>query len=121
MQFTTKFTAWIMAGILTMCAFAPAANACNLPYVDDVNDWGARSSFVTFCSLSNGHEKNVQWKIVDTKTKKKVKLELVHRYKNWFVASAVLKHKHTYKVSIRAKKHGKWCKWKTIGYTIYAK
>ena len=119
MQFTMKATAWMLAGILAMGAFAPAANACTLPFIDDVNEWGARSSIVTLCTLSNPGDKAVKWKITDTKTHKTVKAENIHKYKKFSVCTAVMKHGRTYKVSVRAKAHGKWGKWKSIGYCIY--
>ena len=119
MNATMKFTAWMMAGILALGIFAPAANACTIPYIDDVNDWGARSSIVTVCALKHDGDKAVKWKVTDTKTKKAVKVENVHRYKNWYVCTAVMKHKHVYKISVKAKTHGKWGKWKSIGYCVY--
>ena len=97
--------------------FPTSALAVNRPYIDDVNEWGAKSSIVTVCA--HGKEKSCQWRVTDLKTGKRAKVENVHKYKSWHVGTVILKHKHVYKVSVRAKSHGKWGKWKSIAYGVY--
>ena len=119
MKLTQKLTACMCAAMIAATMMAPAANACTIPYIDDVNDWGARSSIVTVCALKHDGDKAVKWKVTDAKTKKAAKVENVHRYKNWYVCMVVMKHGRTYKVSVKAKANGKWSKWKSIGYCVY--
>ena len=119
MQFTMKAMAFVMAALVTLTACAPMANACTIPCIDDINPWGPKSSIVTLATLSHPGEKSVKWKITDTKTHKTVNVENVHKYKKFHVCTAVMKHGRTYKVSVKAKSHGKWGKLKSIGYRIY--
>lgn len=108
----------IVAIMLAAVLLFPAnAMACSIPYVDDVNYWDKHSSIVTLVSL--GKEKRCQWKVTDLKTGKRVKVENRRNNDMFHVCTAVMKHKRHYKVSIRTKSHGKWGKWKSIGYCIY--
>ena len=119
MQFTMKATAWMLAGILAMGAFAPAANACTLPYIDDVNDWGAGKSIATVIALGHDGDTAVKWKAADTKTHKAAKVTHKKKNGNVYVGMVVMKHGHVYKISVKAKSHGKWGKWKSVGYCVY--
>ena len=118
MQFTMKLTAWMMAGILALGMFAPAANAVSLPYVDDVNDWGRGKVIATVTAC--GHESAFRFSVVDTKTKKhaKVTMRKCRDCGKKHIATAVLKRGHVYRITVKAK-DGKRYNKRSIAYCVY--
>ena len=111
----SNLIALILAGSLL---FPTSALAVSLPYVDDVNEWGANKSILTLYAC--GKEKAKQFRVTDVKTHKSVKVKNLHRWeKTGYVGTVVVKNGHEYKISVRAKSHGKWGKWKSIGYRVY--
>ena len=79
--------------------------AASLPYIDDVNDWGAGKSIATVVVSGDKPQLKV------TSGGKKVKVTK-HKKGVWTV---VLKNGKKYKLSSR-EKGGKW---KSIGYRVY--
>ena len=108
MEFTMKIMSLLMAALVALTACAPMASACSLPYVDDVNDWGANSKIATVYAVG---DKPMKLKAVDAKTRKPAKVRKVKRGV-WLVT---MKRGHAYKLSVK----DKGGKWKSIGYRIY--
>lgn len=118
MQFTMKATALMMAGILALGMFAPAAHAVSLPYIDDVNDWGKGKVITTIHAA--GYESQFRFTVKDAKTKKHVRVKM-HRCKDCgkkHIATAVLKRGHVYRITVKAK-DGKRYNTRSIGYCVY--
>ena len=120
MRFTMRFTAWMMAGILALGMFAPAANACSLPYVDDVNDWGKGKVMATLCVCVTKGESAFKYTVKDTNTGKaaKVKMRKCHDCGKKHIATVVLKRGHVYKITVKAK-DGKRYNKRSIAYCVY--
>lgn len=112
MQFTMKLTAWIMAAILSFGAFAPAAHAVSLPYVDDVNDWGRGKVIATVTAC--GHESKFTMHAYDLTAKKPAKVTK-HKKRVW---TCVMKRGHVYKLTVKAK-DGKRTNTRKIAYCVY--
>ena len=118
MQFTMKATAWMMAGILALGMFAPAAHAVSLPYVDDVNDWGKGKVIATVYAA--GHESSFKFTVKDTKTKKpaKVTMRKCRDCGKKHIATVVMKRGHVYRITVKAK-DGKRYNKRSIAYCVY--
>ena len=69
-----------------------------MPYVDDVNPWGAKSYAVTLTTYGCSKAKT-SIKVMDCKTKKLLKLDLIYK-KQWV---AIMKKGRTYKITATAK------------------
>lgn len=116
MRTMKQCAAAVIAVALAMALCAPMANACGVPFVDDIPELSGTSYAAVFCA--KGPEKSAQWRITDAKTGKRVRPDVTRKYKQYHVAGMWLKTNHVYKISVRAKKAGKYTKWKTIYYGI---
>ena len=120
MTLTQKLTACMCAAILAATMFAPAANACSLPYVDDVNDWGKGKVIVTLYTCITKGETAFRYTVKDTKTNKaaKVTMRKCHDCGKKHIATVVMKRGHVYKITVKAKDGKRWNK-RAIAYCVY--
>ena len=112
MQFTMKLTAWMMAGILALGMFAPAANAVSLPCVDDANDWGRGKVIATVTAC--GHESKFTMHAYDLTAKRPAKVKKCKKR----VWTCVMKRGHVYRFTVKAK-DGKRYNKRSIAYCVY--
>lgn len=110
---------WVLIAIVTgiilghlflapLDAYAATMPSTSLPYVDDANERIDNRHNVTIACAGFGRAYKL--KVVDTKTRKRVKARHVKK-RVWLT---VLKNKRLYKISVRAD----GSKWKSIYYRI---
>lgn len=120
MNLTQKLTACVCAAMIAATMITPAANACSLPYVDDVNDWGKGKVIVTLYACVTKGESAFKYTVKDTNTGKaaKVKMHKCHDCGKKHIATVVMKRGHVYKITVKAKDGKRWNK-RSIAYCVY--
>lgn len=112
MQAVMRFAAWLMALAMSITMLAPMAQACSLPHVDDVNDWGRGKVIATVTAC--GHESKFSMHAYDLTAKKPAKVKKCKKR----VWTCVMKRGHVYKFTVKAK-DGKRYNMRKIAYCVY--